>query len=101
MGLAMRGVTHCSECGTTLRMGELATCDRCRKELKEQNKEKKNMGNITISMEEYKELLIIKGKYEELKGQPRNSTTYSPILKRELEIPQTPYKVTCKGGNNE
>lgn len=31
--------------------------------------------NITISMEEYKELLIIKGKYEELK---LNSITIKP-----------------------
>lgn len=36
--------------------------------------------NITISMEEYKELLIIKGKYEELKSQQTKQ-----ILCREIE----------------
>lgn len=43
---------------------------------------------ITISMEEYKELLQIKGRYEELKEQKRyeNSiptTIYKPLLTRE------------------
>lgn len=33
------------------------------------------MEEITISMEEYKELLIIKGKYEELKSQ-----TTKPVI---------------------
>ena len=33
------------------------------------------MENITISMEEYKELLIIKGKYEELKMQQHITPT--------------------------
>lgn len=36
------------------------------------------MEEITIPMEEYKELLIIKGKYEELKSQERNVITYTP-----------------------
>lgn len=35
----------------------------------EEMEKKRNMENITISMEEYKELLITKGKYEELKSQ--------------------------------
>lgn len=35
---------------------------------------------ITISMEEYKELLIIKGRYEELKGKYINT---HPIIMRE------------------
>lgn len=53
---------------------------------------------ITISLEEYKELLIIKGKYEELKSQqghiPGNPTiTYtSENGNTGLEYP---YKVTC------
>ena len=64
--------------------------------------------NITISMEEYKELLMIKGKYEELKSQ-----SVKPILYREPEtikeygnnplkemfttdpLPKEPYKITC------
>lgn len=46
------------------------------------------MENITISMEEYKQLLEIKGRYEELKEQKRyeNSiptTIYKPPLTRE------------------
>ena len=56
---------------------------------------------ITISLEEYKQLLIIKGKYEELKSQksvtqPFNPTkiTYTgPDGKRADLTP--PYKVTC------
>ena len=59
--------------------------------------------NITISMEEYKGLLMIKGKYEELKSQQRKPMLYRGIEKeispcRELTtepIPQTPYKITC------
>lgn len=58
---------------------------------------------ITISMEEYKELLMIKGKYEELKSQPGKPILYRGIEKeilpcRELTtepIPETPYKITC------
>lgn len=56
---------------------------------------------ITITMEEYKELLIIKGKYEELKE--RQQITYVPWLTNitykntddlfEKEV--KPYKVTC------
>ena len=38
-------------------------------ECKEASVEPKYQQSITISMEEYKELLIIKGKYEELKSQ--------------------------------
>lgn len=46
------------------------------------------MDNITISMEEYKELLQIKGRYEELKEQKRYennipTTIYKPSLTRE------------------
>lgn len=57
---------------------------------------------ITITMEEYKELLIIKGKYEELKEriQPigwvpyRTNITYinaGDLFEKEVK----PYKVTC------
>ena len=57
---------------------------------------------ITIPFEEYKELLIIKGKYEELKSQtslawdpsinfPKTKITYRDSEK-ELK---PPYKVTC------
>ena len=54
---------------------------------------------ITITLEEYEELLIIKGKYEELKSNLSNlvdkqiiSLDYKPISK--------PYKVTCRVGNS-
>ncbi len=38
---------------------------------------------IVITMEEYKELLIIKGKYEELKSQKESQTipTLSPVFR--------------------
>lgn len=54
---------------------------------------------ITIPMEEYKELLIIKGKYEELKSiyspDPKsNIIIRSPWENKEDLTP--PYKVTCK-----
>lgn len=64
---------------------------------------------ITISMEEYKELLMIKGRYEELKEQPakpilyREPTTikeYGNNPFREIlttdPLPKEPYKIMCK-----
>lgn len=71
-----------------------------------------NEDKITISMEEYKELLIIKGKYEELKEETRKpiiwsgynekGTTILPCRDtRELQttdpVITPPYKITCKG----
>ena len=57
------------------------------------------MEEITIPMKEYKELLIIKGKYEELKSQERNVITYTPSdLTRTIygePIPKETYKITC------
>lgn len=61
---------------------------------------------ITISLEEYKELLIIKGKYEELKKQQplifhggfvENGTTILPYkdIKTTDPIFNLPYKITC------
>lgn len=47
---------------------------------------------ITISMEEYKELLIIKGKYEELKSQQVLKSNY-PLTR---DLTEKPYKLTCK-----
>jgi len=43
---------------------------------------------ITISMEEYKELLIIKGKYEELK---QNSLYIGTFTTKESPIKESPY----------
>ena len=44
---------------------------------------------ITITMQEYKELLIIKGKYEELKRQ-QELIVYTPHIKSEdYKLPQT------------
>ena len=42
------------------------------------------MNEITIPMEEYKELLIVKGKYEELKSQQK-PTISSTLLTRQAE----------------
>ena len=57
------------------------------------------MENITIPMEEYKELLITKGKYEELKSQQILKPTYTGIkdLREKYTVPESPYKITCKG----
>ena len=57
------------------------------------------MENITIPMEEYKELLMIKGKYEELKSQQILKPTYTGIrdLSEKYTTPESPYKITCKG----
>lgn len=59
---------------------------------------------ITITLEEYKELLIIKGKYEELKSKQSNQESKqsnqvlpNTILLKETkeEIPKYPYRVIC------
>lgn len=54
---------------------------------------------IEIPFEEYKELLIIKGRYEELKSQQNIPWTVKPngtIITREQDKELTPsYKVTC------
>ena len=47
---------------------------------------------ITITMEEYKELLIIKGKYEELKEVQNPLIFYDRINN---PIMESPYKITC------
>lgn len=64
------------------------------------------MENITISIEEYKELLIIKGKYEELKSQQTVNITYPPTLTREFygsgqPIPKETYEITCNKKREE
>lgn len=53
---------------------------------------------ITIKLDEYKELLIIKGKYEELKsiGLPINKQIITYNGKQIAE----PYKLTCKVGDS-
>lgn len=64
------------------------------------------MEEITIPMEEYKELLIIKGKYEEIRriqkplilydGYTENKTTIIPLEDRTNDpIIKPPYKVNC------
>ena len=57
---------------------------------------------ITIPFEEYKELLILKGRYEELKNK---SIINTGITYRDLEndkgITIDPYKVTCERKCNE
>lgn len=56
------------------------------------------MENITISMEEYKELLIIKGKYEELKSQQVLKSNYplTRALAEKHKVPEPSYKITCE-----
>lgn len=51
---------------------------------------------ITISMEEYKELLIIKGKYEELKENQKPKITYEGIRYNDTGVIETPLKLTCQ-----
>lgn len=57
---------------------------------------------ITITLEEYKELLIIKGKYEELKllyqPYPKTTITYRDFNNEKNLTP--PYKITCEESNN-
>lgn len=70
---------------------------------------------ITIPIEEYKELLIIKGKYEELKSQTQilhlewfdnnkrnNGLNILPCKETRTTDPvpviNPPYKITCEGG---
>lgn len=73
----------------------------------------KNLITIEIPLDEYKELLIIKGKYEELKSQKEKPQTINwdpihtkdfPILtqptitygdKTNESLPESPYKITC------
>lgn len=57
---------------------------------------------ITITMEEYKELLIIKGKYEELKSQQQPFYTGirfngEPVYKK---LDADRYEVTCNEGRS-
>ncbi len=53
------------------------------------------MENITIPMEEYKELLIIKGKYEELKSNQKPVIWNTRTLYDENQIPKEFTKITC------
>lgn len=55
MGLACRGVTHCSECGMSLSDNEFGICNSC----KEKRKFEKNIttNHVTISTEKLKELI--------------------------------------------
>ena len=112
MSMVFPGITHCRECNSPLKYNEVGLCKECEEkmmkeyeEIKQKGVEKGTMENkeITISMEEYKELLIIKGKYEELKSQ---QTIIKPnyILTRDLmkkhKITEPPYKITCKEEKN-
>ena len=45
MPFAYRGVTHCSECGKKLKIGELAICKECENKEKEVSKKIKTHGN--------------------------------------------------------
>ncbi|MBO5004899.1 MAG: hypothetical protein J6D03_06640 [Clostridia bacterium] len=54
MSFAYRGITHCDECGRTLRDNEFAICDMCRERAKEKNKQ-------TVSVNKDKLIKIYKG----------------------------------------
>lgn len=60
------------------------------------------MNEITISFEEYKELLEIKGRYEQLKEDYAIKNTISwngtgiSYLSNKETAPYEPYKVTCE-----
>ena len=58
---------------------------------------------IIIPLEEYKELLITKGKYEELKIDKSISTfpTYPNITYLNSEVFKYPYKITCEAKESE
>ena len=62
--------------------------------------EGRGLNVITIPMEEYKELLIIKEKYEELKSQElyKKPCTNSPTLTRDFPQYYNPSKttITCE-----
>ena len=55
---------------------------------------------ITRELEEYKELLIIKGKYEQL-ASSIPTYTYPKITYRELEPNKQGYEFTCNSGYKE
>lgn len=61
-----------------------------------------NLDTITITMEEYKELLIIKGKYEEL-SRLHHPYVYTGIRYNGTDLKKRefnePYKVTCEVDN--
>ena len=60
---------------------------------------------ITIKLEEYKELLIIKGKYEELKNLycpvPKTNITYRNFDTDTTKELTPPYKITCSALNDK
>lgn len=56
---------------------------------------------ITITLGEYKELLMIKGKYEELKEINKPIITYTGIRYNNKPIPNEPYKLTCDNTKRE
>ena len=58
MSFACRGLTHCSECGTSLGINRIGTCESCEEKLKKkkQNKEKINMSKTYKGYELIKEI---------------------------------------------
>lgn len=66
------------------------------------NLDKKNHKMITIPLEEYKELLVIKGKYEELKYRGTGLTWYPYIPNiPTITWDNYPYTITCDYENYE
>lgn len=43
MSMAMKGLTHCTNCGTSLDMGEFGYCSSCRAEMEKEEEEKRRL----------------------------------------------------------
>ena len=53
MGMALRGVTHCYRCGTTLADNEFHTCKNCERiEKEEEEKEMRDLGSLCDDYDE-------------------------------------------------
>lgn len=59
---------------------------------------------IGLTLDEYNEFLILKGKYEELKNQKQDKISWEPctypwtaptLTKTTDPLPESPYKITC------
>lgn len=59
MGLACRGVTHCSKCGMSLADNEFGICNSCKEKRKQERKQEKNITthHVTIKTEKLRELI--------------------------------------------
>lgn len=91
MSFAMRGITHCNECGATLGQGEYCICDNCRKEQdkerKKYQKEQETEEIINIIMKRIKAENITYNKSDEdLQEIIEKLTTISTLAKEVIDI---------------